>query len=63
MNGALNKVLASLIAGLLLLAAGGTFSVATRLASLEAKVDSLALVAGRIDDRVTYLERERYGSP
>ncbi|MDH3231224.1 MAG: hypothetical protein OEN55_15650 [Alphaproteobacteria bacterium] len=62
MTGALNKALASVIAGLLLLAAGGTFTVATRLASLEAKVDSLTSVIGKIDDRVTYLERERYGS-
>ena len=63
MNGAVNKALASVLAGLLLLAAGGTYSVATRLASLEAKLDGLAAVIGRIDDRVTYLERERHGAP
>jgi hypothetical protein len=62
MNGALNKILATVIAGLLLAAALGTYSASGRLASLEATVDGLNTTIAKIDDRVTYLERERYDS-
>ena len=62
MNGALNKILATVIAGLLLAAALGTYSASGRLASMEATVEGMKASIVKIDDRVTYLERERYGS-
>ncbi len=62
MNGALNKILATVIAGLLLAAALGTYSASGRLASMEATVEGMKTSIVKIDDRVTYLERERYDS-
>ncbi len=61
MNGALNKILATVIAGLLLAAALGTYSAAGRFASLEATVGSMKDGIVSIDNRVTWLERERFG--
>lgn len=61
MNGALNKILATVIAGLLLAAALGTYSASGRLASLEATVEGMKDSIVNIDDRVTWLEREKFG--
>ncbi len=57
MNGSVNKILAGALVVLLSAAVIGSYTAASRLASLEATVIGMDENIGKIDDRVTWLER------
>lgn len=63
MNGATNKVLIICIAGLLMAATAGSWTMAQRMASVETKLASLTETMAGIAERVTYLERNGWVRP